>query len=691
MKNLNILILIIVLSHCNQKHMPDQHTNKLIDSTSPYLLQHANNPVEWYPWGEEALSKAAEENKPILLSIGYSSCHWCHVMAHESFEDDSVAAFMNAHFINIKLDREERPDIDNIYMDAVQAMGLRGGWPLNVFITPEQKPFYGGTYFPKNNWLSLLQNVVKAYNENYDKLNASAEQFANALQASEVVKYGLEDKISAINDDDFKNAINNLSLNFDHEWGGMEKAPKFPMPSVWQYLALYSYIYEDRMIEDHLLFTLDKIEQGGIYDQIGGGFSRYSVDGQWHVPHFEKMLYDNGQLMSLYANAFKISKKENYKRVLLETATWLEREMLHDNGGFYSALDADSEGVEGKFYVWSFDEIEELTGEDSTLISKYYDVTRHGNWEHTNVLRRLDPDEVFASNWKISVDSLNRKLTTFKSNALAERSKRVRPGLDNKIISGWNGLILTGLLDAYQATGHSKFITLAERNAAFLGQSMMIKDKLIRIYGQPTRGFLEDYAAVIQSFIKYYETTFDEQYLFNAVNLSEQVISEFYDEEEKLFFYTSNQSENLIARKKEIFDNVIPSSNAIMAENLYKLGLMMDREDFKEISLKMVRQVSSLVKQDSEYMSYWSLVTMMINHPTAEIIVVGEDFEKITTDFHRKFLPNKIIMAGTESSGLPLFEYKSAKQNKSTIYVCYDKTCKQPVFSVDEALSEMTK
>ncbi|MFT6865836.1 MAG: hypothetical protein ACJA08_000662 [Cyclobacteriaceae bacterium] len=671
--------------------MQAQHTNKLIGSTSPYLLQHAHNPVDWYPWGEEALNKAADENKPILLSIGYSSCHWCHVMAHESFEDDSVAAYMNAHFINIKLDREERPDIDNIYMDAVQAMGLRGGWPLNVFITPEQKPFYGGTYFPKNNWMSLLENIVKAYDENYDKLNASAEQFAAALQASEVTKYGLEDKITTITDDDFQVAINNLSLNFDHEWGGISKAPKFPMPSVWQYMALYSYVFENRAIEDHLLFTLDKIAQGGIYDQIGGGFSRYSVDGQWHVPHFEKMLYDNGQLMSLYANAYKISNKENYKSVLTETATWMSREMMDENGGFYAALDADSEGVEGKFYVWSSEEIEALTGEDNTLISKYYDVTKKGNWEHTNVLRRLDEDDVFASNWKISIEDLSNKIQSFKEKALAKRAERIRPGLDNKIISGWNGLALSGLLDAYQATGDPLFLDLAKTNASFIRKSLISEQKLLRVYGQPIQGFLEDYAAVIQAFVKYYETTFDESYLHLAVALTDRVVSEFYDENEKLFFYTSNQSENLIARKKEIFDNVIPSSNSIMAENLYKLGLMMDRADFKDLGLNMVRQVSSLVKQDAEYMSNWALVTLMINHPTAEVIMVGDVLDSLTKEMHAQYLPNKIIMAGKEETNLPLFEYKSALQNQPTIYVCFDKSCKRPVFAVTDAVDQMSK
>lgn len=687
MRQIFYLLLVVLLSHCNQGQM--QNTNRLQHSSSPYLLQHAHNPVDWYPWGDEALEKAKEEDKPILLSIGYSSCHWCHVMAHESFEDDSVAAYMNAHFVNIKLDREERPDIDDIYMDAVQAMGLRGGWPLNVFLTPEQKPFYGGTYFPKDNWLSLLENITSAYKDNYDKLNQSAEQFAASLQASEASKYNLSENATLLKDEDLKDAIKSLSPKFDGKWGGIDKAPKFPMPSLWQYLAAYGSAFDDLEIKKHLLFTLDKIAEGGIYDQIGGGFSRYSVDGEWHVPHFEKMLYDNGQLMSLYANGYKISKNEKYKEILIESAQWLEREMTDNSGGFYSALDADSEGVEGKFYVWSYDEIATLAGDDFDLISKYYDVSKGGNWENHNVLRRLTDDDTFIKRNKITQKELNEIVSRFKISALSERSKRIRPGLDSKIISGWNGLALTGLLDAYQATGDSIFINMAKTNAVYIKSELIKNNKLIRTKGLTTEGFLEDYAAVTQSFIKYYETTFDLEYLNLAISLTDHVVSDFYDEKEKLFFFTGNGSENLIARKKEIFDNVIPASNSIMAENLYKLGIMMDKEDYQVLAKEMVNQVSSLVKRETEYMSNWSLVTLMVNQSTAELIIVGNDLEEITKEINSKYIPNKIIMAHSEGTKLPLFEYKSAMNDQTTIYVCFDKTCKRPVQSVSEALIQI--
>ena len=669
--------------------MNNEHTNNLINSTSPYLLQHAHNPVDWYEWGNEALTKSKKENKPILLSIGYSSCHWCHVMAHESFEDDSVAAYMNEHFINIKLDREERPDIDNIYMDAVQAMGLRGGWPLNVFLTPEQKPFYGGTYFPKDNWLQLLESIAKAYKSDYEKLNASAEEFAASLQASEVAKYALMENISEVTDNDLISAIDILKKKLDSKWGGVKKEPKFPMPSVWQYLMNYSEEFDDEELQSHVLFTLDKIAQGGIYDQIGGGFSRYSVDGTWHVPHFEKMLYDNGQLLSLYANAYKLTQKPSYKRILKQTAEWLEREMMDETGGFYSALDADSEGVEGKFYVWSYSDIDSLAGSDSPIIAKYYDVTKHGNWEESNVLRRLDDDATFAANWKMSEDELLKKVSEFNKIALKHRSGRVRPGLDNKMIAGWNGLTLSGLSKAYQATQEPIFLRLAKKNAAFISNSLIEKGKLLRVSGLPTQGFLEDYAAVIQGFINYYETTFDISYLTQSVTLSEQIMTQFYDQNEKLFFYSSNKSENLIARKKEIFDNVIPSSNALMAENMYKLGLMIDRESFKITAIDMAKQVSSLVKQEPEYMSHWSLVTLMMKKPTAEVIVVGNDLFKTTSEIQKKFIPNSILMAGKEGTELPLFEFKGVIGNQPTIYVCFDKTCKRPVTSVSDALDQL--
>jgi len=689
--NVRWLILWLSLSlfsNCNNM-TNEKYTNKLIDETSPYLLQHAHNPVNWYPWGEEALQRAKEENKPILLSIGYSSCHWCHVMAHESFENEEIAQMMNERFINIKLDREERPDIDNIYMDAVQTMGLRGGWPLNVFLTPDQKPFYGGTYFPPEQWKKLILSIESAYKNKHDQLYESAVRFAESLQQSEAEKYGLSDEEIILKMDDYDSAVSRISKQFDDKWGGLKRAPKFPMPVIWNFLLSYAHASENQQTLDHVLFTLDKIAAGGIYDHIGGGFARYAVDGEWHVPHFEKMLYDNGQLLSLYANAYKLTKKKSYLKVLTGTAEWLQREMLTESGGLYSALDADSEGEEGKFYVWTFDEVRNLLeGYDFSVVAEYYDVVKKGNWEEgKNVLRKLEDDAMLASELHISEDSLESIVESFNQKALEERSKRERPGLDSKILSGWNGLTLTGLCDGYQATGEAIFKELAEKNAQFIKEQMIKDGKLIRTYGKNVTGFLEDYASVIQAFIKYYETFGEEEFLHLAHDLTKETITHYFDEKEHFFFYSSNESESLIARKKEIFDNVIPASNSIMADNLYRLGLMLDDDSLKSISYKMTGQVNKLINGgDTEYLSNWAHLGIMIINPTAEVIIVGPDAQDFAAKINQNYLPNKILMTSKSESNLPLFEFKTANQGRTTIYVCFDKVCRQPVYTVEDAL-----
>ncbi len=691
MKRLLIISLVITISckpSMNQEST--QHTNALINESSPYLLQHAHNPVNWYPWGKEALDKAKAEDKPIILSIGYSSCHWCHVMAHESFENDTIADIMNKHFINIKLDREERPDIDQIYMDAVQAMGLHGGWPLNVFLFPDQKPFYGGTYFPPQNWVKLLEAISKAYENDRDKLYESAINFTKALNQGEGEAYGLGNDITALSKVDMASTYEKLKNTFDKEWGGVKKSPKFPMPAVWQFLLHYHYYTKDESALNHLTFTLDKIAMGGIYDHIGGGFSRYSVDSEWHVPHFEKMLYDNGQLLSLYANAYKLTGNVRYLQVMQETAQWLEREMLEDKGGFYAGMDADSEGEEGKYYVWSQDEIDALAGDDQALISEYYNISKSGNWEGKNVLRTLTPLDAFCQKNGLQQDQFSETLSTFKSTALAERQKRIKPGLDTKIISGWNGLTLTGLLDAYQATSDEHFLKLAKNNAQFLLKEMINKDgSLKRTYGSTIPGFLEDYSAMIQAFVKYYETLFDEQYLQAARQLADYALDQFYDQDEKLFYFTGDQSETLIARKKEIFDNVIPSSNSIMAENLLKLGTLFDEKSYQETALLMFEQVTGLLSNNPEYLSNWNKVALNYLGQNAEVVIIGNQFDDFGGIISQTFIPDMILMGAKENSDLPLFEYKFTQEGKTTVYVCYNKSCKQPVTDPELAVKQL--
>lgn len=676
-------------SQTNHKMTEGKHTNALIKSTSPYLLQHAHNPVNWEEWSPEVLARAEKEDKPILVSIGYSSCHWCHVMEKESFEDTAVARLMNENFITIKVDREERPDVDQIYMDAVHAMGLQGGWPLNVFLTPDQKPFYGGTYFPKDGWTDLLTNIADAFKVNRDKIDESAENFTKNLQLKESEKYKLEGDNYKLSDSEIDLAYQNLSKKFDKIDGGVQKSPKFPMPSVWQFLATYYHQTNNEEALDHLSFTLEKIADGGIYDHVGGGFARYSTDAEWHIPHFEKMLYDNGQLLSLYATGFKLSKNQKFKQVILETTEWLSREMLDESGGFYSALDADSEGEEGKFYVWTEDEIRTTAGDDFELVAEYYDVQRSGNWEGKNALRVVEKETTLMKKHSLNEESFAAKISSFKKAALEVRSTRVRPGLDNKIIAGWNGLTLSGLSEAYQATNENSILNLANQNAAFIKNQLIKDGKLNRFPDKTMEGFLEDYAAVIQGFIKYYETTFDWEYLESAKVLMARANEAFFDESENLYFFTSDESESLIARKKELFDNVIPSSNSIMTWNLIHLGTHFYDESLIQKGKSMLAQVSDLLVQEPEYMSNWAAIALELSSQFAEVVIIGEDFEQLGKELNTSFIPNKILTASSAERDNPLFEYKSAVNGETTIYVCYDKSCKRPVNTVSEATAQM--
>ncbi len=676
-------------SQTNGQMSEKKHTNALVNSTSPYLLQHAYNPVNWEEWSPEVLKRAEEEDKPIIVSIGYSSCHWCHVMEKESFEDTAVARLMNDNFVTIKVDREERPDVDQIYMDAIHAMGLNGGWPLNVFLTPDQKPFYGGTYFPKAGWMNLLTNVADAFENNREKINASAESFTKSLQLGESEKYKLEGDDHKLSDSEISLAFTNLAQKFDRIDGGTDKAPKFPMPSVWHFLATY---YHQSSKEDalkHLEFTLEKIADGGIYDHVGGGFARYSTDAEWHVPHFEKMLYDNGQLLSLYASGYKLTKSKKFEQVILETVEWITREMLDDSGGFYSALDADSEGEEGKFYVWTEQEIKDLAAEDFGLIAEYFDVQVSGNWEGKNVLRVVEDEAKLMKKYELDETSFWEKIKSFKTAALEKRSARIRPGLDNKIIAGWNGLMLSGLSEAYQALDEDSILSLAKANASFIKQQLLRGGKLNRFPDKDMEGFLEDYAAVIQGFVKYYETTFEWEYLELARDLLKRANDTFFDENENLYFFTSDQSESLIARKKELFDNVIPSSNSIMTWNLIHVGTHFYDEELIKSGKSILAQVSDLIVQEPEYMSYWGMTALELSGSFAEIVIVGDEFESIGKELNRQFIPNKILTASSKEKDSPLFEYKSPIDGKTTIYVCYDRSCKRPVTNVADALSQM--
>jgi uncharacterized protein YyaL (SSP411 family) len=666
--------------------------NRLIHSTSPYLLQHSFNPVEWFEWSDEALAKAKSEDKPILVSIGYSACHWCHVMEREVFEKEKIAKIMNEHLVCIKVDREERPDIDQIYMEAVQAMGINGGWPLNVFLTPDQKPFYGGTYFPPDQWRNVIEGINNAFVTRRTEVEASAGELAKALSESDASRYKKE-SASAELKTELEAIYLKLKPSFDKTWGGLDKEPKFIMPSVWRLLLRYHHITRNQECLDHVLFTLKKIAMGGIYDQVGGGFARYSVDKYWFVPHFEKMLYDNAQLISLYAEAYALTKDEALKTVVYETFEWLQTEMMDAHGGFYSALDADSEGEEGKFYAWTATEFRDALGEAAPLFIDYYSIKEEGNWEHDkNVLMRVQREEDFLKKHSLSVAEWNEKLQKAKDALLAVRDKRIRPGLDDKIITAWNAMTIVGLVDAYKAFGDDRFLRAALRTMQFIENELMEGLTLFRSHRKKrsaVKGFLDDYAFVIQAYVSLYQATFNEYWIQRAKALMDHTMQNFYDSTDGFFHYARQDAEKLIASRKEIFDNVIPSSTSVMAQNLYHLGIIFDDTVWKTISEKMASSLGHLITSEPNYMSNWGIVYAEMRKGMAEVAFVGEGAKAAAQQIFEAFNPFVLAMGAEHESTLPLMDGKTAIDNRLTIYVCYNKTCQRPVHEVSEAVEEI--
>jgi uncharacterized protein len=675
----------------NDKQTP----NRLQHESSPYLLQHAHNPVDWYPWGEEALQKAKQEDKPILVSIGYAACHWCHVMEHESFENKKVAEVMNKHFVCIKVDREERPDVDALHMEAVQAMGVQGGWPLNVFLTSDARPFYGGTYFTPKQWVGLLLNLAEAYHKKRLELEASAQQMVQHLQLGELTRYGVQGADENLSEEEFEELYRTLAKRFDKQHGGLGKAPKFPMPATYLFLLRYYQHTGDEAVLKHLHLTLRQMAYGGIYDQVGGGFARYSVDEKWHVPHFEKMLYDNAQLVSLYAEAYQLTKEPLYKNVVYQTIEFAERELLNEEGGFYASLDADSEGVEGKFYVFTRQELQDLFGEEEPILSKYYHVTTTGNFEHgQNILYRRISDESFARENELQLEVLEEMVQTWREKLLEERSKRIRPALDSKLLCSWNALMLKGLADAYYTFGNKHFLHLAVRNADFILSRFKQGDRLSHNYtqGKPAiPGFLDDYALLIGALLRVYEITFEEKYLHEARQLTDYTLANFWDEQEQLFFYTDQNAEQLIARKKELLDNVIPSSNSVMAHNLYLLGHYFDASPYLQSATDMLARVKQLVVREPDQMGHWASLYFRLIKPTAEVAIVGHQAPEMRSELSSFYIPN-MLLAGTEKeSDLPLLKDRTALQGNTTVYVCYNRTCQLPVHTAAEALEQLQK
>ncbi len=669
-------------------------SNRLIKEKSPYLLQHACNPVNWYAWGKEALQQAKTENKPIIVSIGYSACHWCHVMRRESFENQKIAQLMNAYFVCIKVDREERPDIDQVYMEAIQIMGIQGGWPLNIFLMPDAKPFYGGTYFHPKQWKNMLWQINRAFQKSYAEIAESSENFAREIATSKLQYYGLNNDVPRVDFSTLKTMYKNLSAQFDTQHGGIGNAPKFPLPVIYTFLLRYYTLTKNREALDHTILTLNRISVGGIYDQIGGGFARYSVDEYWFVPHFEKMLYDNGQLISLYAEAYQITKIPYYRQIIEGSVTCLKEEFLNPQGSFYAALDADSEGMEGKFYVWKADEIKDLLKEDTSIFNDFYHVKQQGNWENGyNILFARPIDESLSEKYKIDQEQLKTQLQAYKKILKTERQKRVKPALDNKILAAWNGIVLKGLANIYAALGKPEYLELAKKNAYFLSENMTHPNgRLFRNYHKNQanlRAYLEDYANVIQGYISLYEVCFEEKWLKEAGKLIDYAMKNLYDARENMFFFTDSTAPALIARTKELFDQAIPSSNSVMATNLYRFGTMMNKDSYIKVAQQMLGRIEKILPKAIKDLANWACLYTYLLEESLTIIIIGKDYQQYALNINAYFIPNKIIMASATANDLPLLKGKQAIDGKTTVYVCRNRTCLLPVHTVEEAIDQV--
>ncbi|MGV8138073.1 MAG: thioredoxin domain-containing protein [Mangrovibacterium sp.] len=664
-----------------------RYTNSLIHETSPYLLQHAHNPVNWMPWGEIAFQKAKEEDKLLLISIGYAACHWCHVMEHESFGDEFVAGVMNKDYVCIKVDREERPDVDQIYMTAVQLMTQSGGWPLNVVALPDGRPIWGGTYFPAETWIEALQQIAAFHRQAPKKTEEYAEKLSEGIEQSLIIPSG--NNGTTITTDKIESAVSQWRSAFDLEEGGRRGKPKFMMPGIVMFLLRWSHQY-DPSLEAFVKTTLEKIALGGIYDQIGGGFARYSTDSHWKVPHFEKMLYDNGQLLSLYSQAYRKFKHPLYRQVVDQTIGWLKREMRSPESGFYSSLDADSEGEEGKFYVWKKAELEILFPDELPLFEAYYNVNNYGYWEDGNyILLRKETDETFAKKHHLDPDKLAKKTEQWNSVLLNARRKRVRPVLDDKILTSWNALTIIGLADAYKTFGNEEYLELARQNAGFIMNNLRREDGFLchswKNGNCKTEGFLEDSALFIQALIALFEVTGDKDYLDQAGELTKTSFNIFFDPSKNMFYFSPEEQGNLISRSMEVYDNVIPSSNSVMANNLVKLGYLLDEPEYLNIAGKMLEKMGDNMLEYPSGHSNWLNLALTLSEEQYEIAIGGPSSIKLAGELQANYLPDCIFCAG-ETESLPLLKSR-VKPGETWIYVCRGNTCMLPVDTAEEALN----
>jgi uncharacterized protein YyaL (SSP411 family) len=706
--------------------------NRLAKESSPYLLQHAHNPVDWFPWGDEAIQKSRDEDKPMLVSIGYSACHWCHVMERESFEDPETAEIMNRLFVNIKIDREERPDLDQIYMDAVQAIAGNGGWPLNVFLTPEGKPFYGGTYFPPVNihnrasWRSVLQSISTAFREKRKEIDEQANNLTNHIAGSVFgTLVSAEDLI--FSEEDIQIIQEQLMKTADRKNGGFGAAPKFPQTLSIRFLLQHYYYTGDQQSLDQACLSLDKMIYGGIYDQLGGGFARYSTDEEWLAPHFEKMLYDNALLIIAMSEAFQLTQKTHYSRAIRETMNFVQNELYSKKGGFYSALDADSEGEEGKYYTWGKDQILEVLGEDGEDFCSVYDVSERGNWEGKNILRIKFPESVFFNKKdpKLSATTKNArglseddpKLGNLKRKMLEKREERIRPRLDDKILLGWNALMITACCKAFSALGDEEYRILALKNIAFLEEKMRGEGANFFIHSykntaenetkaaigtdQPETGddrqnipaFLDDYAFLIESYIQLQEITGEADFLIRARTLTHWVLENFSEEDTGYFFYTHSAQNDVIVRKRDVYDGATPSGNAVMALNLLYLGTVFDVNEWKERAAGNAAGLKDVIKRYPGSFAIWATLINALTYPLYEIVLAGTYSVEKHKEFLEKTIPNRIFQISSVSHQissvnhpeLPILRNKPVA-GPSQFFLCRDYSCQQPVKEVSDLI-----
>ena len=669
--------------------------NELLAETSPYLLQHANNPVHWKAWNQKALAQAKKENKLIIISIGYSACHWCHVMEHESFENNDVAYVMNAHFINIKVDREERPDVDAVYMKAVQMMTGRGGWPLNIVALPDGKPVWGGTYFRKDEWTNTLSQLQNLFQLQPEKMIEYAEKLAIGMQNLEpVFETNLEQKTPQ---DFLFPIIEKWKKSFDWDFGGMARAPKFMMPNNLQFLLRYGHQNKNNEVLEFVHLTLKKMAFGGLFDTIGGGFSRYSVDLKWHIPHFEKMLYDNGQLVSLYSDAFKLTQNPLYKEVVEKTLTFVSRELSNSKGGFFCALDADSlndknQLEEGAFYVWKKTELQLLLKNDFELFCEVFNVNNFGFWEDENyVLIQNQELETIAEKHKISHSELQSKKKSWENLLFIEREKRSKPRLDDKSLTSWNAIMLKGFIDAFKAFGTSEYLEIALKNAHFILSNLWAPEgHLWHNYKNnkaSINGYLEDYCFVIEAFIKLYEVTLEENWLQHAKQLTDYSFDHFYDEKLGFFRFTSDQDSPLITSHFETEDNVIPASNSVMGNVLYQLSIYFNHPYYRKISDQMVQKIVPSIDYPSGF-SNWLYLYMNESEQNKELAICGTNASEFIGEINANYLPN-LIVAGTEKeSQLPFLKNRFIEKG-TLFYVCQNQTCLLPNSNFEEVLKDL--